>query len=398
MRLYHDPDSQHRSDFSLFILACGLALGPTVVLGFARFAYGLLLPSMQHDLHWTYTQAGTVNTANAIGYLAGSIVAAPLVSRLGAHRTFLSGIIVTILALVLSAAVTTSIELMALRAVAGIAAALTFIAGAGLVAHLARSGQAALALALFNAGGGGFGIALSGSVLPVVLAHGGDSAWRTGWLALGILATMALGVAAIATRRATVTVIFGSATGYSWNGLSHLWPTFVCYGLFGTGYIIYMTFIITFLHTAHLSPAGISLFWIVLGSAAIAGSFIWIPVLNLFRSGLGPAAALCTVCVGVGLPLLSTSLAATLASAILFGGSFLAVVTGVTTLARRMLPASMWTSTIGLLTVVFAVGQCIGPVVAGALADSAGGVRAGLELSLGLLFVGMVISVLQRAG
>ena len=36
--------------------------------GLARFAYGLLLPAMRADLDWNYTQAGWINTANAIGY------------------------------------------------------------------------------------------------------------------------------------------------------------------------------------------------------------------------------------------------------------------------------------------------------------------------------------------
>ncbi|MFZ0873858.1 MAG: hypothetical protein WAN20_04855 [Pseudonocardiaceae bacterium] len=40
------------------------------------------------------------------------------------------------------------------------------------------------------------------------------------------------------------------------------------------------------------------------------------------------------------------------------------------------------------LTTGFALGQCLGPVLAGALADSAAGVRAGLLLSATILGVG----------
>jgi len=43
--------------------ALGLALGPAVAL--ARFAYGLLLPSMRSDLSWSFAQAGAMNTANS---------------------------------------------------------------------------------------------------------------------------------------------------------------------------------------------------------------------------------------------------------------------------------------------------------------------------------------------
>ncbi len=61
----------------------GLALGPAVALGFARFAYGLVLPAMRDDLGWSFAEAGTVNTANAIGYLAGAIAASAVSARLG---------------------------------------------------------------------------------------------------------------------------------------------------------------------------------------------------------------------------------------------------------------------------------------------------------------------------
>src|SRR4051794_28977179 len=61
-----------------------LALGPAVTLGLARFSYALVLPGMRADLHWTYTQAGGVNTVNALGYLLGAVAAAPVVGRFGA--------------------------------------------------------------------------------------------------------------------------------------------------------------------------------------------------------------------------------------------------------------------------------------------------------------------------
>ncbi|GAA5448057.1 hypothetical protein Ddep01_01817 [Deinococcus depolymerans] len=56
--------------------AAALAAGPVVALGFGRFAYALLLPSMRASLHWTYTQAGVMNTANGLGYLFGALLAA----------------------------------------------------------------------------------------------------------------------------------------------------------------------------------------------------------------------------------------------------------------------------------------------------------------------------------
>ena len=56
--------------------AAGLAAGPLVGLGFARFAYALLLPAMASHLAWSLATAGAMNTANGVGYLVGALVAA----------------------------------------------------------------------------------------------------------------------------------------------------------------------------------------------------------------------------------------------------------------------------------------------------------------------------------
>ena len=43
-------------------IALGLSTGAAVSLGFSRFAYALLLPPMRASLHWSYVQAGGMNT------------------------------------------------------------------------------------------------------------------------------------------------------------------------------------------------------------------------------------------------------------------------------------------------------------------------------------------------
>jgi len=55
------------SNRAMWWVTLGLALGPAVSNGFSRFAYGLVLPAMRDDLGWSYTEAGGINTANALG-------------------------------------------------------------------------------------------------------------------------------------------------------------------------------------------------------------------------------------------------------------------------------------------------------------------------------------------
>ena len=82
--------SRPQRDVGDLWIAIGLSIGAAVSLGFSRFAYALLLPPMRASLHWSYVQAGGMNTANALGYVFGSAIAAWLSRRMGIKRAFLS--------------------------------------------------------------------------------------------------------------------------------------------------------------------------------------------------------------------------------------------------------------------------------------------------------------------
>jgi len=376
-------------------VALGLAPGPAVALGLARFAYALLLPSMRSDLGWSFSAAGAMNTANAVGYLAGAL-AAPAARPGGARRSYLAGLALTVMALAASAATGNLGVLFGLRALAGAAGAVSFVVGAGLVARNSTrqvAGRAELQLGIYFAGGG-TGIIASGLTIPPLLAHvPGGAGWREGWLLLAGMAALALAGSVPAVRAAQEP----PAT----RGGADRWPArtlavlLAAYALFGAGYIAYMTFIVSFLKSGGTGDGQVSLFWMVLGAAAVAAAFGWGPLLGRLRGGRGPAVVMAVVTAGALLPLLSRSTPVAMASAMLFGASFLSVVTAATALARRSLPLRHWTAAVATLTVVFAIGQCAGPVLAGLLSDGPSGVRAGLILSAAILAVGTLVALAQ---
>ena len=74
----------------------------------------------------------------------------------------------------------------------------------------------------------------------------------------------------------------------------------------------------------------------------------------------------------------------------------MAVVTAVTIVARRSLVPHHWTPAIAALTVAFALGQCVGPVLAGVLSDGPSGLTAGLGLSAGVLIIAAMVALTQR--
>jgi predicted MFS family arabinose efflux permease len=113
-----------------------LSFGPTVSNSFARFSYALVLPAMREDLQLSYSQGGWLNTANALGYLAGAILTWTLVRRTGNRLIFSAGMVVTAASLLATGLTTDFAVLTTARLLAGIGGAMVFITGGALAGNI----------------------------------------------------------------------------------------------------------------------------------------------------------------------------------------------------------------------------------------------------------------------
>ena len=73
--------------YGWIILLVGF-IGVMGSLGFGRFAYTPILPSMKEGLSFTYTQMGWIGTGNFIGYLSFAFIGGYLATRLGSRRGY----------------------------------------------------------------------------------------------------------------------------------------------------------------------------------------------------------------------------------------------------------------------------------------------------------------------
>ena len=378
-------------------VAIGLSLGAAVSLGFSRFAYALLLPPMRASLHWSYVQAGGLNTANAVGYVFGSAAAAWFSARLGIQRAFLATLAASGLVLLLTGCTADYDALIALRFIGGFATAITFVVGASLAAGVARAGSpqaSGLPLAIYITGVGS-GIVVSGLVVPPVLARLGPAGWPTGWVWLGAIAILAL-IPALAATRGVPAQSARDARLLPWKDFFKLWPTFANYTLFAAGYVSYMTFIIVLVRNNGSGAGFAAAFWIVLGLASVIGTLAWGRVIAKLGIRMGSPVVAIVVLLGTLPVLLRPTPAAALVSAIVFGGSFMAGPTAVTVIVRKLLAQPTWTAALAALTVAFAIGQALGPLLCGYVSDATGSVSAGLWLSPLLLIAAAVVALFQR--
>lgn len=388
---------QARSNGSIWLIVLGLSLGPAISNGFARFAYGLILPAMRSDLGWNFTQSGSINTANAVGYLIGALGALFLVNRIGPRALFIWGFALTTLALIASATTRDLTILSLWRIVAGIGGAPVFIAGGVIASGLFKEDKARNALAIgVYFGGGGFGMLLTAISIPAFINWFGPPGWPLVWLALGI-STFVLFIPSWIAAEA-IEEPSSNAPGESPEPLPTIamLPALGTYFLFGLGYLIYITFLIAWMREGGASTDMISLTWAVMGVGVMLSPFLWQRVLANAQGGRAMCLTSLAVGIGILLPLGIDHWSSIIASAALVGGTFFMIPSSVTTFSRKNLPAAQWGRAVSLFTVIFSVGQIIGPVAAGAISDVTGSTTLGLIISGGILLAGAVTAMFQR--
>jgi hypothetical protein len=96
------------------------------------------------------------------------------------------------------------------------------------------------------------------------------------------------------------------------------------------------------------------------------------------------------------LPVLSTNAVAVTVSGALFGCVLLSVVASTTAVVRSNLPPAAWAAGISAFTIVFAVGQIVGPSLVGWLSDGPGGLPRGFLWSAGCLALAAALALGQR--
>jgi predicted MFS family arabinose efflux permease len=371
-----------------------LSLAATVGLGIGRFAYSLVLPDMREDLGWSYSAAGFMNTINAVGYLAGALVASRLIQRVGWSAAIRGGTLACVAALAVCALTGNFVALSLARLVLGIGAAAGFVAGGALAASIAQAHpeRGNFLLSLYYAGPG-VGILASGLIAPFTLQYFGPGSWWVVWWAMTLLSVVMTVPLFLVRIESGVRFSQGSHAAFA------IMPVLIYlagYFLFGAGYIAYMTFMIAYVRDGGGGAAAQAAFWSLIGLSAFVTPWVWRGVLALDRGGLATAIILGTNALGAALPMLGHSPAWLAVSAVVFGVAFFAVVGSTTAFVRFNYPPETWPTAIAAMTISFGVGQTLGPIAVGAITDALGSLSYALNVSAALLALGALAALCQR--
>lgn len=382
------PD--RRQDVVRTALAGAVAMA--VAMGLGRFFYTPVLPAMMAGLGLGPAEAGWIASANYVGYLLGAILAAYGWAEGIERKVALSSLAATVL-LLLAMGLSSSVALLAvIRFLAGLASAFAMIFTTAIVlSHGLATGKAQVQATHF--GGVGAGIAVSALMFGLIVL--GDGGWRMAWI---LAAALGLAGLALVMRFLPGDVV---RTGTARKEPPLVWTAplaglTIAYGIFGFGYIVTATFLVAIVRDgggSSLFEAGV---WLVTGLAAAPSVAYWLPAVR--RMGLVNVFALgCLVeALGVAASVLVPLPVGPIAGGILLGSTFI-MVTAFGLQAGRQLAGESPRRALALMTAAFGVGQIIGPLVAGYLADWSGTYTwASLAAAAALLASGAIALVFSR--
>jgi predicted MFS family arabinose efflux permease len=351
--------------------ALGGMLAMAAALGIGRFVYTPILPAMIDGLQLSKSQAGLIASFNFLGYLAGALASSRM-TPFGGPKAWLIGALLASALTTLGMALSTDMAmLMGLRFLGGIASAYVIVMASTLVlGQLAAAGRSDLSAVHFA--GVGAGIAVSSIAVSSMLDVSAE--WSMLWVVSGLMALAAIVPVAVLIREpepqgATVAPPASPAASRSLTKL------IVAYGLFGFGYVITATFLVTIVRLTPELRLIEAWVWLVFGLAAIPSVAMWSRLGA--RTGLLTSFAIACIAeaLGVAASVEWVSAAGVLVSALLLGGTFMGI-TALGLMASRQLSGAGAQRMIALMTGSFAIGQIIGPTVAGTLYDHFGSFRA----------------------
>lgn len=364
-----------------------------LTLGVARFAYTPLLPLMQQQAGLGVAEAGWLAAINYAGYLSGALLAMLGGDLVLKDRLYRLGLVVAVASTAMMGLSNDFTVWAISRYLAGLSSAAGMLFGAGLVLNwLIRHGHRSELGIHYS--GVGLGVVLC----SVAVAWMGDHLdWRGQWLALtafgGLLAIPALAWLPVPPRSV------GSQGAQTWAD-SPPTPAFLrlfmaAYFCAGIGYVVSTTFIVAIVERLPGLAGQGKWAFLAIGIAAAPASIVW----DFVARRIGDLNALITAALlqiaGILLPLAGGGLATTLAGALLFGGTFVGIVSLVLTMAGRYYPGHP-AKMMGKMSLAYGSAQIVGPAVTGWLATRFGSYQAGLYLAAGIMVLGTALLLLLK--
>ncbi|AYG69096.1 MULTISPECIES: YbfB/YjiJ family MFS transporter [unclassified Rhizobium] len=266
----HETERNHqgaqRAWRAILSAFCACLIG----IGLARFAYTPLLPAIV-DAHWFEASAAAyLGAANLSGYLVGALLGRPVAARISTILTLRIMMLAATAAFFACAFPISFPWFFTWRFAAGLAGGALMVLAAPTVLPLVAPSRRGLASGVIFMGIGA-GVALSGTLVPLLLQQG----LRETWLGLGILSLLLTIIAWAGWPR---DIASHSVQPHHATHVPKRWTLralYIEYALNAAGWVPHMIFLVDFV--AHGLGKGLQVgaeYWVLFGLGATIGPIL----------------------------------------------------------------------------------------------------------------------------
>ncbi|BBI35583.1 YbfB/YjiJ family MFS transporter [Cohnella abietis] len=361
----------------------------TIAMGIGRFSYTSILPFMQSQINLSITEAGYLAGINNLGYLAAAFCAGFI--NFGARRSshLRIHLVLCILTTGLMGVTSSFSWWMILRFISGFSSGFIFVLASSLVLDALLTDNREKWIGIFY-GGVGFGIALSGLLIPLFSLH----SWRGAWIGLLVVSIILVAIIwrYIQEPKKQHITVNGSDKASSIKETKLFLYLLIVYGLEGLGYVVSATFLVSYVKQVPKMEFFSDYSWIIVGVAAVPSTLFWSWCMGKMGYVKPLIFALILQAIGVILPVLLPNIFGVALGSILFGGTFMGISMLAITAARSLKPTS-GSQAIALMTGFFGTGQILGPVGAGFVLDATNSYSISLALATLVLVIAVIIMI-----
>ena len=353
-------------------------------LGLARFAFGMLLPAMREALEMSYDEMGFLGTANFSGYLAAVAVVPFLLRRFSPRQLIASGLALIAICMLGIAAGESYLLILFLYSCVGIGSGIANIPIMVLVSFWFRRDKRGMAAGLIVVGSG-FAIMFSGFVIPILNEKFILSGWRVSWILLAIIVLLVALTAAFLIRNdpeekglspvghARDLEYDPSTNKGSFTSVRILSHLGFLYFSFGATYVIYGTFIVTTMVEEYaFAEAMAGRFWSWVGFFSLFSGTLFGLLSDKVSRKVGLMAVFGVQTMAYLLAGCKLGTMALFGSVVLYGIAVFAIPAIMAAAVGDYLGKARAAAAFSIVTFCFAIGQTIGPALAGMVAESTG--------------------------
>lgn len=385
-------DQSHTVRPSIVVLI-GLGMLCTLVtVVFARLAYGLILPSMRADLSLSYAQAANLGTVTAIGYLAVLLYAGVFAGRYGGRKAILLGLAFACGGFSGLSISTAYGWLMLFMVLLGFGTAFTFTPLISLLGGWYPQ-QRGTVIGFANSGVG-IGMLISGAIVPALTESNPADGWRQVWMIFALSTAFVGLMVALFLRNPPVKQNTGSLR----QGLlsvyrsPHVLVMGLIYGIVGLTYIVQTLFMYSFALASGVPAITAGQLVALMGLISVFSGPAWGMAAD--RIGHANVLVICMVMAMLGnlLPVIWPVTTVFAVHYVLIGLSISGLFTSILAASTSTVQPQLAAMAVSFVTLFFALGQLIGPAVAGVLIDWQEDFRLSFGLCGALLLIGTLLS------